>query len=171
LLVRRWDEVVDELAVVAGVEQERASMIGELAAYPPLAHVEERAADRLVARLADGVRVRIRLVPAWRRGLALVEETGPAFHLDALRARARSRGVEWNALAEPDEARLYAALDLPVIPVEARAWSPVPPPADLDDLVSASDVQGFVHCHTTTQTDATRWHRWPARQTPGAHAI
>jgi DNA polymerase (family 10) len=102
-----------------------------------------------VGRLPNGLRVRISLAPPSRRGLTLVEETGPPDHVAALRARARARGLDWESLAGLHEADVYGALALPVIPVEARAWSPLPPPADLDDLVSASDLQGLVHCHTT----------------------
>jgi DNA polymerase (family 10) len=146
--VRLWDEVIDEIVIVA-VVPEVAPATGDLVAgYPALARVEERGADRVIGRLASGVRVRVRFTSPAAYGRALVEETGPAAHLDALRERARARDVAWDALATPDEAALYARLDLPVVPVEARGWAGLPSAADLDGLVAAGDLRGLVHCHT-----------------------
>jgi DNA polymerase (family 10) len=147
--VRLWDEVIDEIAIVAVVSAVGPSTGDLVAGYPALARLEERGSDRVIGRLASGVRVRVRFTPPAARGRALVEETGPAPHLAALRDRARARAVAWDALTAPDEATLYTRLGLPVVPVEARAWTgPLPSAADLDDLVSAGDLRGLVHCHT-----------------------
>src|SRR4029079_224309 len=81
-------------------------------------------------------------------GRILVEETGPAAHVDKLRALAETRGVAWNAIAAPEESTFYGALDMGVVPAEARDWTAVPPAAELDDLIAATDLQGGVHCHT-----------------------
>jgi len=148
--IRRWEEVVDELAVVGAVDPgTRTPVMDAVAAYPPLARIEERASDYLVGRLSNGVRVRVRIAPVSRRGLALIEETGPAAHVERLRGWARARGIQWETLNGRDESDVYQGLSLPMIPVEARAWTPLPPESDLEDLVSASDLKGLVHCHTT----------------------
>jgi len=150
--VRLWEEVVDELSVVATVEAapQAADM---LATYPPLARIETQAEslapDRAVGRLADGVRVRLRITPPSHRGLALLEETGPAAHLALLKARAVARASDWKALAAPDEPALYARLGLPFLPPETRGWSALPSADELNDLVKADDIRGLVHCHTT----------------------
>jgi DNA polymerase (family 10) len=150
--VRLWDEVIDEIVIVAVVPENAPlgpSTADLVAGYPALARLEERASDRVIGRLASGVRIRVRFTRPAERGLALVEETGPAAHLDALRDRARGRHLAWDALAAPDEQTLYARLGLPVIPVEARAWTgQLPEAADLDGLVTAGDLRGLVHCHT-----------------------
>jgi DNA polymerase (family 10) len=150
--VRLWDEVVDELSVVATVEE--AMPAAELlAAYPPLARIEKEpepaAPDRAVGRLADGVRVRLRVARPSERGLALLEETGPASHLASLKARATATGSDWHTLTMPDEAALYARLDLPFLPPETRTWSALPSTTELNELVKADDVRGLIHCHTT----------------------
>jgi DNA polymerase (family 10) len=146
--VRLWDEVVDELSVVATVET--ASQAAEmLAAYPPLARIETQAPDRAVGRLADGVRVRLRVTPPSHRGLALLEETGPAAHLALLKAHAAARASDWQAVTAPDEPTLYALLGLPFLPPETRAWSALPSADELNELVKAEDIRGLVHCHTT----------------------
>src|SRR6185369_4419221 len=119
-----------------------------LSGYPPLARIEERAPDHVVGRLASGVRVRVRVAPASRLGLAMVEETGPAAHLEELQARARDRGLPWDSIPAPDEQALYAALELAVVPAEARALSPALTAPHIGALIAASDIQGMVHCHT-----------------------
>jgi DNA polymerase (family 10) len=147
--VRLWDEVVEELAVVATVAPDAAPAADMLAAYPPLARIEERTPERAVGRLADGSRVRLRLAPPARQGIALIEETGPPSHLETLRARAAERGLDWNGREAPAESALYRILDLPFIPPEARGWPALPSASELDDLITAADLRGLVHCHTS----------------------
>ena len=146
--VRRWQEAVDELAVVAAVPDpaDVSRALDRAARWAPLARVEARAADHLVGRLADGVRVRVRIVPESRRGLALVEETGPQAHVERLQARARDCGADWSTWEARDEAALYQRLGWPEVPPEAREW--FTPGDPLDDLITAADIRGAVHCHT-----------------------
>jgi DNA polymerase (family 10) len=146
--VRLWDEVVDELAVVGVIDRVDGSPGATLRNYPPLARVETSEPGLVVGRLANGIRVRVRLTSPARRGAALVEETGPPAHVEALRLRARERGLAWDDLLSPSEQALYAALDLPFVPPEARAWSALPSSADLSALVTGADLRGLVHCHT-----------------------
>ena len=152
--VRLWDEVIDELVVVGVTDQADESMTDRLGNYPPLARIERRAPDRIVGRLADGVRVRARVTSPARRGPTLIEETGPPAHVEALRRRARERGLNWDTLVAASEQALYAALDLPFLPPETRAWSSLPSAADLSALVTVEDLRGMVHCHTDPPTDA-----------------
>jgi DNA polymerase (family 10) len=70
--VRRWEEVVDEVAIVGVTTRPPRGVLDAIAAYPPLARTEERAEDRFTARLATGVRVRVRLVSPRMRGRALI---------------------------------------------------------------------------------------------------
>jgi len=150
--VRRWQEEVEEIAVVAMTAPGQIPVaIQAITRYPPLARVEATTDDSVVARLADGVRVRVRLALPSRWGAALIEETGPATHVEALRARAAARGLAWEALAAPEESSVYGAVDSPVVPPEAREWSPPGPAAalaEVDELIEAADLQGAVHCHS-----------------------
>jgi len=147
--VRRWEEEIGELTLVVAVAGEPTPVAAHVAHYPPLARVERAEVGRLVARLASGVRVDLRFVPTARRGVALLEETGPPAHVSTLQDLAAQRGVDWNSLSAPDESAVYAAAGVAVVAPEARAWAPLPPPADLEDLVTAADIRGLVHCHTT----------------------
>ncbi len=146
--VRGWQEAVDELAVVGTVARpaDVSGALDRAAAFPPLARVESRGPEHLAGRLADGLRVRVRIVPEARRGLALLEETGPADHVERLRAQAAARGLDWNSLAGRDEAALYRRLGWPEVPPEARGW--FAPGDALGDLVTQADIRGVVHCHT-----------------------
>ena len=146
--VRLWDEVIDEIAVVATAERDVGSAAEMLAAYPPLARIEVGGTDSAVGRLADATRARVRLTSPARRGVALIEDTGPRAHVDVLRARARERGLNWDTLVATDEQALYAALDLAAVPPEARGWSALPSAAEVSALVTAGDLRGLVHCHT-----------------------
>jgi DNA polymerase (family 10) len=170
--VRLWDEVVDELAVVATAGADAPPAAEMIAAYPPLARIEDRGADRIAGRLADGVRVRLRVTPPAHLGIALIEETGPPAHLERLRARSTERGLDWNRLAAPDESALYQMLGLPFIPPEARGWAELPSASDLVGLVTADDLRGLVHCHTSysdghdSVSDMARCLTWRAQRRP-----
>src|SRR3954447_11047002 len=83
--VRLWDEVIEEIVIVAVVPEVGPSTGDLVAGYPALARGEERGSDRVIGRLASGVRARVRFTSRAEYGRALVEETGPAAHLEALR--------------------------------------------------------------------------------------
>ncbi|MGZ5969378.1 MAG: DNA polymerase/3'-5' exonuclease PolX [Polyangiales bacterium] len=136
--VRRGEEVIDEVVLVvdrAPSEVERA-----------LAAVSEE-----VVRVQHGLRayvplesgpfpVRVRC--ATRRGFteALLRETGSDAHVDALFQRAAERNL---ALANLDEAEVYAALELPFVPPELRDDDSFEVPSDL-----VRGVRGILHVHT-----------------------
>ena len=83
----------------------------------------------------------------------MVLATGSKGHLAELAQRADEMGVRLDRLTGSDEESIYGALGLPLVPPELReglgevdlaargeSW---------DDLVSAEDVRGFTHCHST----------------------
>ncbi|HXU61780.1 MAG TPA: helix-hairpin-helix domain-containing protein, partial [Polyangia bacterium] len=146
--VRRWQEAVGELSVVATVARldDVEAALDRAGRWAPLARVESRGPDHLAGRLADGVRVRVRIVPETRTGLALIEETGPEAHVQRVQAEARARGLTLDELEARDEATLYARLGWPDVPPEAREW--FAPGEPLDELVTEADIRGVVHCHT-----------------------
>ena len=86
-----------------------------------------------------------------RRELAatLLRATGSAAHVEHLERLARERGV---ALAGESEEAIYSRLGLPFIPPELREDSGEIEAAIagevFDDLVTAGDLKGLVHCHT-----------------------
>jgi DNA polymerase (family 10) len=79
--------------------------------------------------------------------------TGSDEHVEQLRARARERGVDVTSLDAPEEADIYRALGLPLLPPEVRDGTDELAAADagddFTDLVTLADVTTAFHCHTT----------------------
>jgi DNA polymerase (family 10) len=108
--------------------------------------------DGMAAKLYVGV-------PA-QFGHLLVRTTGNRAHLEALVRVAAARGLALDErglsrdgalLPCPDEAALYGALGLQLVPAEMReGLGEVDRAATgaLPRLVERGDLQGFVHCHT-----------------------
>lgn len=100
-------------------------------------------APALRAWLAGGFCVALWVV-AEADGLTRLTRTGPPAHVEALRTRLGS-----SERSFPDEAAVYQGAGLKPLPPELRD-----DPAALEfeapeALVSATDIQGLVHCHTT----------------------
>jgi DNA polymerase (family 10) len=153
---RRWMEVADHVAL-AVASTAPGVVADRLRAHAMIASVEERGGDAggfsLVVRLVNGVRCEVYFAAPARFGVALVRATGSAAHVAALERHALDRGTTLDRVAAPDEAALYAALGLPLLPPEVRDGSDEIAAAlhgdDFSDLVAREDVQGAVHCHTT----------------------
>ena len=91
----------------------------------------------MAIRLADGLQVDMRVVPAESFGAALVYFTGSKDHNIVLRGLAKDRGLKINEygvfrvdgeketfVAGRTEEEVYATLDLPWIPPELREGPP-----------------------------------------------
>lgn len=156
---RRGEEILDELIILVVLgDLADAERTWELLAKLPMVVRVDRALG--LALLTDGIALRPHLTTAACAGSALLSATGPTAHLQALRARAEQRGMahgkDGTALAlgplssEPDEASVYRRLALPLIPAELRRGAlDGAERDDFSNLVSARDVLGAVHCHTT----------------------
>jgi DNA polymerase (family X) len=149
--LRRWTETVDRLAVVLASRRPGAALDAALAS--PLL-VSRGTRDGLTARatLVTGLPLELRVTTPDRWAATLLAATGSEAHLRALAPLARERKVDLEHTPGQDEALLYRRLGLPYIPpelregtgeVEAGRTGTLP-----DDLVTADDVQGLVHCHT-----------------------
>jgi DNA polymerase (family 10) len=140
--VRRWCEVVDHLAlaVASDAPDARDVIAARLARYPLVTSVERGAP--LIARLADGSRCDVHVAPPARFGWAWIVATGSPEHVAQLAARG----------APPDgadEADVYRALGLPLVPPELRDGTDELSDLDFADLIELADVTTAFHCHTT----------------------
>lgn len=151
--VRRRLEVIDTVALLAvgagpwpslepGLP---AEVSGALACYPRVASLQpvpgELASE---ARLVDGTRVVLGLVEPDQLGPALVRATGPSEHAEDLLNRPLPRAAS--------EAAIYEVASMAFVPPELRDDATTLARAKrgaLAPLVTAADIQGFVHCHTT----------------------
>jgi DNA polymerase (family 10) len=146
--LRRWAESVDELSLVVASDRPADTMKDALRA-PALAEVTSREKASFEGRLATGLPVRVHVAPRAAFATTLLRATGSAAHVQHLEQLSRDRGVR---LAGESEEEIYRRLGLPLIPPELREGEGEIEAAiagDLpDDLVTAEDIRGLVHCHT-----------------------
>ena len=154
--VRCWCEIVDHLAFAIETDA-RDAVIERLASYGLVTSVDrapvEQHPEVIAARLANGMRCELHLATRAHFGWALIAATGSPEHVDQLKARAESRGLVLAALDAPEEADVYRALGLPLLPPEVRDGTDELAAADagddFTDLVTLADVTTAFHCHTT----------------------
>ncbi|MGA2067332.1 MAG: DNA polymerase/3'-5' exonuclease PolX [Thermoguttaceae bacterium] len=162
---RRGRETVGDLDLLA-VAADSAAVMDHLARYAGLAEVTARGATKLSARLAGGLGLDLRVVPAESFGAALQYFTGSKAHNIVLRGLAKARGLKINEygvfrgaeqIAGRTEEEVYGALGLPCFPPEVREarrefeWAQAGP---LPRLVELADIRGDLHLHSTW-TDGT----------------
>jgi DNA polymerase (family X) len=129
--VRRWRDVVYELAVVSRAPDAFA----RLESSPTVVAIVEREDTRAVGVTVEGVPVEVVVAPPESFGTALVRATGSSAYVASL-------GPLPDA---PTEEAVYEALGLPWCPPELReAALDREPPA----LVELADIRGDLHCHT-----------------------
>lgn len=162
---RRRCETVGDLDVLVEASDCEAPM-DRLAGYPGVADVIARGDTKMSVRLASGMQVDLRVVPAESFGAALQYFTGSKDHNVIVRGLAKQAGLkvnEWGVfrvnddesetyLAGRTEAEVYAALGLPCFPPEMREareefrWAEA---GQLPTLVELDDIRGDLHMHTT----------------------
>jgi DNA polymerase (family X) len=133
--VRRWRDSCEHLAVVcAGADP--AGPIDRFADLPQIVSLIERDERRAVGLTVDGLPIELTVAGPERFGTELVRATGAPAYVAAL-------GPLPDA---PDEAALYAALDIPWCPPELREQ---PYDGEPPRLLELADIRGDLHCHTT----------------------
>jgi len=137
--VRRWLEIVDHLAFAVATEHPDA-IVERFRSYALVTGVEH-GAEKISARLADGMKCEVHLAPPMRFGWALICATGSPEHVEQLRAKGA------DALLG-DEAEVYAQVGVPFVPPEVRDGDGELG-IDWNDLVTERDVTTASHCHTT----------------------
>lgn len=156
---RRRQETVGDLDVLVSGSDPGLAM-DRLAGWGAVARVIARGETKMTARLANGLQLDLRAVPAASFGAALLYFTGSKNHNVELRARAIARGMKLNEygllkgrrrVAGAEERDVYAALGLPWIPPELREGRGEIAAAEagaLPGLLELKDIQGDLHMHT-----------------------
>ncbi|NUQ63687.1 MAG: DNA polymerase/3'-5' exonuclease PolX [Pirellulales bacterium] len=155
---RGKDTVGDlDLLVIAGEVGETMDCLG---AYEGVRQVLLRGPTKMSVRLAEGLQVDLRVVPAESFGAALQYFTGSKEHNVVLRSMARSRGLKVNEygvfrdeelIAGRTEEEVYATLELPCFPPELREarqefdWAAA---GRLPELIELGDIRGDLHAHS-----------------------
>jgi DNA polymerase (family X) len=168
--LRRGRDTVGDLDLLATGpicdEDKVAPAVEYMAAYPPIASLIAKGANKVSFRLSSGLQVDVRLLPQGSYGAALQYFTGSKMHNVSTRQRALKRGYTLSeyALARVEdgtfvagatEEEIYAALGMDWIPPELRENSGELEAAlahTLPALISQADIRGDVHMHTV-ETD------------------
>jgi DNA polymerase (family 10) len=162
---RRGKETVGDLDFLA-VARDADAVMDHLAQLAGVASIIARGDTKMSLRLANGIQVDLRIVPAESYGAALQYFTGSKEHNIVLRGRAKTRGLKVNEygvlrddtqIAGRTEKDVYATLDLPCFPPELREarrefeWADA---GHLPELIELGDIRGDLHMHSTW-TDGT----------------
>ncbi len=162
---RRGRDTIGDLDFLV-VSSDAASVMDRLAAFPETATVLGRGPTKISIRLAQGLQVDLRVVPAESFGAALQYFTGSKDHNIVIRGRAKDRGLKINEygvfrvdqegqetlIAGRNEQEVYASVDLPWFPPELREarrefqWAEQ---HALPRLIELGDLRGDLHMHTT----------------------
>src|SRR5271156_1880629 len=164
--LRRGRDTVGDLDLLATGpccdEDKVAPAVDYMAAYPPIASLIAKGANKVSFRLSSGLQVDVRLLPQASYGAALQYFTGSKMHNVSTRQRALKRGYTLSeyALAKVEdgtfvagatEEEIYAALGMDWIPPELRENSGELEAAiahTLPALIAQADIRGDVHMHT-----------------------
>ena len=164
--LRRGRETVGDLDLLATgpacAEDAVAPAVEYMAAYPPIADLIAKGANKVSFRLRNGLQVDVRLLPEGSYGAALQYFTGSKMHNVALRQRALKRGYtlseyalarieDGSFVAGATEEEIYSALGMDWIPPELRENCGELEAAlehRLPQLIEQRDIRGDVHMHT-----------------------
>jgi len=161
---RRGRDTVGDLDVLV-VSSNADEVMDRFGQFPERDETIARGSTKMSIRLANGLSVDLRVVPAESFGAALQYFTGSKDHNVVLRGMARQQGLRINEygvyriegeqqyyVAGVEEADVYATLELPCFPPELREsrrefdWATAD---SMSELIQLSDIQGDLHMHTT----------------------
>jgi DNA polymerase (family 10) len=160
--LRRSAEAVDRLVVVAASSAPEA-LVRRALEFPLVGTVAAQSARGCSAALLNGVVMELRVVDPDRFAVELFYATGAPAHVGDVERAARERGFVlaptglWRGpgherVPAADEPALYRRLGLPPLAPELREGAGEVDAALAgtlpDDLVTAADLRGLVHCHT-----------------------
>ena len=149
--VRRRAEIVATCDIVCGATPD--ALWSSVARHAEVS-VEGGRGENPLQVTCDGVKIRLVAAPPSRVEQIAHHLTGPPAYIEALQARARSRGLELTPMGigdEDGEAGIYERLGLPQIAPELREDGTTIERAEagLPGLVECGDLKGDLHMHTT----------------------
>jgi len=171
---RRRRETVGDLDVIVACDESPGPVVDQFTKYPSVARVDGAGDTKASVVLRSGLQVDLRVVPQAVFGAALHHFTGSKEHNVAMRRRAQKMGLrvsEWGVFPEPEGVTpvggaaaavesLAGSTEEDVFEVLGLQW--IPPvlredrgeiEASLEDalpeLVTAADLHGDLHMHST----------------------
>ena len=160
--IRRHNEVVGDIDIVAECSADPAKVAASFARSPGVAESKTREDPGSVhIRFVDGTHLDMHCVGKEDYPVALWRATGSTAHVDEMNVFARNSGFEiagnsligkgGKSVVLKDEGAFFAALDLEPIPPEMReGMGEIEAAArrELPDLVTYDDLRGVLHCHS-----------------------
>lgn len=158
--LRRGRDTVGDLDLLV-TGRDLAGLAEHFVKFPAVAQVLAQGDDKVSVKLASGMQVDVRMLPAESFGAALMYFTGSKEHNVALRDRAKRRGWKLSeyALFEGEkpiagrtEEEIYGKLGLEWIPPELREHQGEIDAAEeghLPKLVELGEIKGDLQMHTT----------------------
>lgn len=158
--LRRLKETVGDLDFIVASSAPEPVM-DWFTALDGVQEVTAKGATKSSLRFESGLQADLRVVPAAQFACALHHFTGSKEHNVAMRQRALAKGYslsEWGlkevgsgdlAVGIQSEKALFACLDLPEVPPELREGMGELDAEVLPKLVSADQIRGVFHNHTT----------------------
>ncbi|HET7042619.1 MAG TPA: PHP domain-containing protein [Gemmatimonadales bacterium] len=159
--VRRRSEVVQEVVLVVITDVPPAQLFDRIRTVPGVSEFGGHDERQATLRFTGGGAARIVATSPANAGAVLLQATGSPGHLARLSSYARTHGHSLDGAAlwhgstfvpTPDEATIYRALGLAVIPPELREGGDEISRAEagpLPRLVERGDLKGFLHCHSS----------------------
>ncbi|HEY5884011.1 MAG TPA: helix-hairpin-helix domain-containing protein, partial [Pyrinomonadaceae bacterium] len=155
--LRRRKETVGVIRLVAAAKKPSA-VIKHFLNFPLIIQVVSQSDGTCEVVLAEGAKVFVAAVKPDDFPLALITETGSQAHVAKLLSLKNRKARKTTAAStlspiEKKEAVVYQRLGMQFIPpelredlgeIEAATSGKLP-----EDLITSSDIQGMVHCHTT----------------------
>lgn len=166
--VRRWQETVSEIVVVASAKRPKG-LISHFVRLPLIVRVEEQTTQQCSAVLSDGSKATLFAVTPEQFANTLLRATGSKAHLDKLaqvaakkKLKLTEKGIQRLSSTKParaggailvkTESEFYDRLGMQYVPPELREDQGEVEEALQhslpEDLITAADIRGMVHCHT-----------------------
>src|SRR4051812_17637043 len=159
--IRRHNEVVADIDIVAECAQDPVSVADSFARAPGVAKAQSGdEPGSIKLRFVDGTHLDMHCVSKDDYPIALWRATGSSAHVDDLAAFADRKGfrISGNSLMKSgkrvplaSEDALFAALDIAPIPPEMREGMGEVEAAskrELPELLTYDDLRGVLHCHS-----------------------
>lgn len=165
--LRRGLETVGDIDVLAVCTSDAGGLHDAFRGMDGVVDILAAGDTKSSVRVDEGRQIDLRTVSAREFPAALLYFTGSKEHNVFLRGRAREKELTLNEYGLfplvdgeadrkhprdcPDEAALYAALDLPFVPPELREglWEPWIKAGNLPEPLQARDLKGILHAHST----------------------
>lgn len=159
--IRRWKESIRNFNVLVSSTQP-TKVLDAMEKHPLVTKVLDREDDRVIVRLANGLKVNLLVTSASQFPYAELMETGAVTHIQQVQRIAESKGYSLNQsglwksgknVVCKSEHDIYNKLGLPFIPPELREadgeLDEIAGGNDFTNLVKIEDIQGMTHCHST----------------------